>query len=285
MKALIKRTLRLARTENKRNLYWWPGPNDSPKQGIGNFGDLIGPYLYRAITGWEPIHRVPHDVALATVYLTVGSVMRLSRANAIVWGSGILRKDEIIRQPHSVAAVRGPMTRNRLLECDIPCPEIYGDPAILLSDYFQPVTDQPQEGIVGIVPHFVDFERAKTLFTENSELTVINVIGDVEKVVAEIAQCNFIMSSSLHGLIIAQTYGIPAVWVKFSDSLAGDNVKFFDFFQSTGIEHAPAPELINKSVDLPTIKAMVNDWPQPTPEKLKSIRLDLRASCPFHRRR
>ena len=57
-----------------------------------------------------------------------------------------------------------------------------------------------------------------------------------ESGVERVARCRAVVSSSLHGLITAHAYGIPAVPVSFGDRLYGDNVKFLDYALSVGVE-------------------------------------------------
>ena len=57
---------------------------------------------------------------------------------------------------------------------------------------------------------------------------VINLLDDVEKVLVDMFSCNKILSTSLHGIIVAQAYGIPALWCNFNskEKLEEDNVKY-----------------------------------------------------------
>jgi hypothetical protein len=57
------------------------------------------------------------------------------------------------------------------------------------------------------------------------------------------------LSSSLHGLIVAHAYGIPAVWCDFADrphAIAGDGTKFHDYFASIGL-HDLSPVILAQS--------------------------------------
>jgi pyruvyltransferase len=53
----------------------------------------------------------------------------------------------------------------------------------------------------------------------------------------------------LHGLILADAYGVPNVWAKFSDRLVGGDWKFRDYYSVTDAIN-PAPTVILSGVDL-----------------------------------
>ncbi|HCI5723053.1 TPA: hypothetical protein NPO34_005233, partial [Klebsiella variicola subsp. variicola] len=55
-----------------------------------------------------------------------------------------------------------------------------------------------------------------------------------EFVVDEIISCEYILSTSLHGVIVAQAYDIPTLWIKHND-INTDGIKFYDYFDSVGI--------------------------------------------------
>lgn len=56
--------------------------------------------------------------------------------------------------------------------------------------------------------------------------------SDLESFIAEVCQCHKIFSSSLHGLIIAHVYGIPAQWVQLKNKKIhrDQEFKFYDYF-------------------------------------------------------
>ncbi len=65
-------------------------------------------------------------------------------------------------------------------------------------------------------------------------------LADVAEVLNTIQKCENILSSSLHGLIIGMSYGIPSQRFVFSDRIYGDGIKYQDFFQSVNIDkHSP----------------------------------------------
>lgn len=209
--------------------YWWSGENNM------NFGDIVTPYLIEKITGKKAVLCSPN--CLRDFYLMTGSIIRRAGRHSIVWGTGMMFRQQMIKRPKEVHAVRGPLTRARLLELGYECPEVYGDPALLLPRFYSPARKKKYK--LGIIPHFIDYKNV-TERVADADIHVINLLAPVEEVVNEILQCEWTISSSLHGVIVSQTYGIPSHWVKFSTNIAGDDTKYKDYFLSVGIEpYAP----------------------------------------------
>lgn len=64
-----------------------------------------------------------------------------------------------------------------------------------------------------MVPHFMEYDE---IFKEyGSRYDVIDIrTDDVESFIDQIIDSDYILSTSLHGIIIAHAYGIPALWIK-----------------------------------------------------------------------
>ena len=204
-----------------------------------NFGDILGKYIVEKLSN-KSIIKVLHPSMrryklFIKHYLTVGSILEVANKNSIVWGSGIMRRYDFIKKAKFLS-VRGPLTRKRLIELGYNVPELYGDPAILLPLLFNKKIEKSYK--IGIIPHYVDYEEVFNKFKESKDVKVIDLLtNDIEQVVLEILECELIVSSSLHGVIVSHVYDIPAIWTKFSDKLGGDNVKFYDYFESVNINY------------------------------------------------
>jgi polysaccharide pyruvyl transferase WcaK-like protein len=59
-----------------------------------------------------------------------------------------------------------------------------------------------------------------------------------QAVIEDIARCEYVASSSLHGVIIAHALGVPAVWLRMSDQLKGGDFKFRDYASALGMQLA-----------------------------------------------
>lgn len=202
--------------------------------GNQNFGDWIGPCIVEQVTG-RPIIRSDsaHDVLI-----TSGSILNWATAGAIVWGAGLANRSDRVDPRADIRAVRGPISRDIAKYCGARCPEVYGDPGLLLPRFIPKPYGKRFD--IGIVPHFTDYGVVKQFFSRKHRVEVIDVLRPVPEVVADIAASSVIWSSSLHGLIVADAYGIPSRWVTFSQSVLGDGTKFHDHFLATGREpHEP----------------------------------------------
>lgn len=190
----------------------------------GNFGDVLTLPIFRHF-GIQVELNKKHFEALG-----IGSIIQDAKPGTRVLGSGIITlRDEPC--PDAVYEfVRGPLTRNRVIECGGLCPEIYGDPGLLLPRL---VPSHRKTVDVGLVPHFVDYETTKHRFPNEHVVNLLN--ADPMQVVEAITKCKKIVSSSLHGLVCAHAYDIPAAWIQLSNLVKGDNAKFYDYFSSLQI--------------------------------------------------
>ena len=68
---------------------------------------------------------------------------------------------------------------------------------------------------------------------------LIDVRMPPKDVVNAISRCNYVISSSLHGLIVADSLKIPNLWVKSSDSIIGGEFKYHDYYSCFNVERRP----------------------------------------------
>jgi len=196
----------------------------------GNFGDILTPFILKHY-GYNVKHIHWNNINQADV-ICVGSIARLAVPGTIVLGSGIMNCTEKLCATARWQWTRGPLTRSRVIENGGTCPDIYGDPALLLPRLYTGATSVDYK--IGIVPHHVDYEMIKQQFPDAFVIDLIN--ADPEIVINQITSCEKIISSSLHGIIAAHAYGIPAAWVKFSNKIRGDDSKFHDHYLSVGLD-------------------------------------------------
>lgn len=164
-------------------------------------------------------------------------------------------------KPARVYAVRGPKTRDYLLNQGIDCPAVYGDPALLLPLIYTPKAVKKFR--IGVIPHFVDYDLPHVVkFREkHPEVMFIRFQGYTswQDVIEQINSCEAIVSSSLHGLIVADAYGIPNVRVKFSDSILGGDFKYEDYYGGVGREYVPALDC-RESIDIEKALEKLKDF-------------------------
>lgn len=258
-------------------LFWWSESRLMGKKEE-NYGDLLSKYLIEKISGktvkWVQPKKQPWYKLDKLNYLGVGSIIHHATRDSVVWGSGIIDKKQAIENA-DFRAVRGPETRKLLLGLGYQCPEVYGDPVLLLPLYYHPKVEKKYR--MGIVPHYVDFKEIKIFFKNKPEIKVIDLMtNDVERTTREILECENILSTSLHGGIVAHAYGIPAVFAKIGNRLYGNGVKFTDYVTAVGIEDYRLP-LLKRQVDvlLQSRDNLIDT------KRLSVIQNELLKSCPF----
>lgn len=185
-----------------------------------NFGDALTYAIVERITGkppqWvESADDRPHMIG-------IGSILNHASKTSVVWGAGIANMADGVNPQADVRLVRGPLSALRVFLCGGKTITNYGDPALLCPRFFEAAPKQHQ---LGFIPHYVDHSH----WNPPPGSHFINVLDAPEKVIREISSCRHILSSSLHGLIVADAFGIPAAWLH-SPRVAGDGTKFADHF-------------------------------------------------------
>lgn len=220
------------------NTYWFGDGSSS-----GNCGDILTPYIlekYGYDVVWTP--------ASEADTICVGSIAGTAKAGMRVLGSGCPWASRKVNPVAQWVWVRGPLTRDRVVESGGTCPEIYGDAALLLPRFFKGSDKKIHD--LGIVSHYVDYNTIKEKYPNHR---IINMrTNNLEQTIREITECRKIVSSSLHGIIVANAYGIPAAWARFNP-LSGDDSKFHDYAASVNetiaMSTIESPMFINPMVD------------------------------------
>lgn len=262
-------------------LFYWGG-----KYKIGNFGDYLSYYIFEKITGFPPefySYLDSNSNNNEEHYLSVGSILKYSNEQSIIWGSGFIHSKSKINNFKQITCVRGPKTRNKL--GNDKCPEKYGDPALLLPFFFK--QSQNKKYKLGIIPHIIDYEKIIKLYENIPYIKIIDLKctrESIQDIIREILQCERVISSSLHGIIVSHAYNIPCVWIK-GQQLAGDDFKFDDYYSSVYDDKISTYH--NKfrrknslfKIDFDNFEKYFVGYENPT--KIKNRQIDLIQTCPF----
>lgn len=246
----IKKTIRTAQykfndlvnSDDVIRIHWYGGDY--------NFGDILNPILIEKLTNKKVLNILSYCYEKEHLFV-IGSIIEESRENSIIWGSGFIKESSVLNEkPKKVYAVRGPKTRQKLLDHGIDCPEVYGDPALLMPLIYDPKKPEKKYKI-GIIPHIVDREHPWIKKYENDDDILVIDLQNKKPldVIDQIVSCERVISSSLHGLIVSDAYKIPSLWIRFSDKVTGGYFKFMDYFLSVNRDDKK-PILIEEKLDL-----------------------------------
>ena len=252
-----------------------------------NWGDDINYYFLREIVARPLVLLNRTSLAFRLNlrnYLVIGSTIdMLCRTNTDVWGAGIINGNNPLKiKPRKVYAVRGPLTRAKLLEEGIECPEIYGDPALLTPLYYRP--DKQKRYKYGIISHVSNQATVANLsingkhISECADVRIINLGQYIHwhDVIDQVCECESILSSSLHGLIVAEAYHVPNVWIEFGKPLIGGHYKFHDFFMSIHRDREKPVVIQGGIMPIDAINKEIAKWKQGTIDMLPLLSV-----CPF----
>lgn len=210
-------------------MYWWRYEN----QPRHNFGDEISPLLVGELFDRDCVWTLPYQCDVVAAGSIVELMMELKGVNRpVLWGTGFMRDEDghIGERDFDVVAVRGARSRDRLESGRDQV--ALGDPG-LLADVLLPA--RPAKTCrLGVLPHFLDAEVGEVDWLRGQPgVRILDATDDPRTVVHAIAECETLLSSSLHGLIVADAIGVPNAHVKLSDNrFIGGMYKFRDYYSA-----------------------------------------------------
>lgn len=211
-----------------------------------NFGDNLNHYLIKKLSG-KPV--VLSD-RLTPHYIVCGSILTEANKYSTVWGAGFSWDHyQPFDKDAQYITVRGNLSAERINKNV----QFVGDPAIVLSLLYQPPAHKKYQ--YGIIPHWSEHE----FFLNNySNLHIIDPFQSVEDFIDDVASCEKVLSSGLHGLIVADTYGIPNAWIDLSKK---DHFKYQDYYSTTkSIRNSPVDNIDFGDCEVHQYRYSLNDF-------------------------
>lgn len=176
-------------------VYYWTGKK--------NFGDLLAPLLIKRFCHLDS----ELSTAAESELVMVGSILEHLDTywHGVIAGCGFLKEDSYnLGGGAQVLAVRGPLTLKRTGTTRKNV--VLADPGLLADEL---VGDQDKIYDLGLVPHWTDKNLEQNPIFKKYNPKIIRVDDDPLEVIKQIGQCKKIVSSSLHGIILADAFGIP----------------------------------------------------------------------------
>ena len=180
-----------------------------------------------------------------------------------VWGAGFIEKPDLTRKKLlrrlDVRACRGSFTLASLKGsrfARVAENVVLADPGILAGRMID-VSGTAKRYTLGIVPHYADKGSALLANIKVGNSTVIDVQQEPEVFMRELSECENVISSSLHGLIAADSLNIPNTRMVLSGDISGGDYKFNDYYSAFGIDTHEKIILAQREftdADLPVIK-------------------------------
>lgn len=234
-----------------------------------NFGDAVSPMLVERIAGCACAGGAFEDCNLSAIGSLFGNGADLMRRRKwyyalpfvgparqyrhrplVVWGSGFWKYPPDFtgccpNRRLDIRAVRGTVTSGllRVLGVKVPDKVRYGDPGLLfprlLDDRFPATTEQ-----IGLIAHYRDKDAVRGIVAglkaHGLPVHFIDVQRPPVEVISDIAACRAIASTSMHGCIAADSFGIPNVHFRVSNLAMGEAdylLKFKDYYSAFGIDY------------------------------------------------
>lgn len=196
---------------------------------VPNWGDRLSLDLVRHFARPYPCWT---DIELADG-IVIGSILEQVPPGwaGVVAGAGRMREGSPLNLSDAhILGLRGPLSA-----VGVRGDYVLGDPGLLADELVTVVT---RDRALGLLPHWSDTELAHRGEFKQYNPLIISPFGNPLDVVAAIGRCQKLVTSSLHGVIVADAFGIP---VRFEKSprllpIEGGMFKLRDYSASVGMK-------------------------------------------------
>lgn len=260
-------------SRNAVTAYWYPE---------NNFGDQLTPDILHYY-GFKPLYT---PIFTSCEVISVGSILEVvpETYTGTILGSGFISSTTKSQfRSAKIALVRGKLTAAKL---SLPCTIPLGDPGILVDEvYGSQLKSTTKKHILGIIPHYKHIDDpgicGLARMSEKDTL-LIDARRKPLEVIRDIASCHYVASSSLHGIVVAHSLGIPVVLLEVSGvPLRGGRFKFEDYFSV--FNKIPQFHVLNNHTSLEDLCGLTHLMDPELVEKVKqdvrSAFLSLRSNC------
>lgn len=206
----------------KISVYWW--------DGHPNAGDYYSKWIISHMFGddYFEYSKNPNFICCGSI-LSYGGLLLDTK----VCGAGFHNKEDtvIIDNIDNYYAVRGKLSYKKLNTNK----EItLGDSGLLASKFY--TIKDIKKHRYGIICHWRDYEHIKRIY--GNKFHLINMgTNDVEGIFDKISECEMVFSTSLHGIIFAHSFGIPATHIEYKELESKNNFKFKDYYSVLDIPY------------------------------------------------
>lgn len=220
------------------------------EKNLNNFGDDLSlKIVERMVNGPVKVYTKRPKIQEKKL-LALGSIFYFAATDDVIWGTGIngktLKKSHYTFTDLDVRAVRGPLTRQFLKDkFNIDSPEIYGDPALLLPYLFPEFKkkEKPSRKYL-ILPHYRDIP----LFPKGLYENIVYATEPWKEIIEKILDSELVISSSLHGIIVAEAFGVPARMLRYPK---GEFLfKYQDYYLGTGRSSFQYAQTVEEALSL-----------------------------------
>lgn len=214
---------------------------------INNFGDLLSPTIVREILRGQGVN-VSQKITASRRLLAVGSILHFSRTGDVVWGSGIngkIPKEAIKASALDIRLLRGPLSRHELIKMGFCAPEVYGDPGLLMAHLFPSLQSLRQ--VDSRHSDYVVVANYNDLSMHLNEKNLVDPSASLIFIISRILSAKFVIASSLHALVIADSFGVPSRPLISATEAA---FKYHDYYLGTGRNDVAIAQNISHALDL-----------------------------------